>query len=1036
MYVTVSGQKLSLSVAPDSWPTATTGSSIRNGTTKNDYLRGISGQTLVGGAGDDSYVLTDASISIVEQAGQGVDTVYVDYRGATTLANNVENLILRAKGATAGTGNTLANIIISGVSGATLDGGAGEDVLVGGSGADVFKVRAGNGSDAIYGFTPGWDIVSLSGYGITSFTQLMGIARQDGTDVRFHFANGEALVLRDVSVENLRAADFGLPMDIVIAPDHFLMTGASAAYNINGWFVLNNAWGSSALKQGVDYTISSSLSFADMTSETTFNWSYAAVTELYPSIRAYPEVIFGVAPMGGGSNPTDTAKVFPLQVSAMVSVLADFDVSHSGNMAGHNIAYDIWLTDTPYGGPDSMTNEIMVWLYKGSFDAYGDLIGTYRDGDFTAKIYHTGTYTAIVSDQEWLSGTLDIGKIIATLVEMGIVSKEEYLASVELGAEVVSGNGSLTIHNLDLHVESLNADGSVTVKEVTGAGTSVSTRLPEEALGLEAAEGVRAEDGSVRIVIDENSQAVTVLGTTEGQHAGAVRYSITGGADAGRFVIDGTSGSLIFAAATDYERPGDADGDNIYHVVVSASDGSITETLDLEVGIRDVNEAPVALASQSLTVAQGRASSLVSLGVSDPEGDGLSYSLAEGSGPQLGSIAFDPASGGFVYTAGSKTGEDSFVVVIRDSHGNSICQTVMVSLVPQEYAGTSGADLIAGSDGSDIIHGGAGDDVLRGGWGRDVLYGGDGADILDGGGDAGQLFGGAGNDALYGGGSNDILDGGIGADWMAGGQGSDTYNVDDANDVVIEYAGGGRDVVITSIDYRLGANVEDLVLTDGAGLTGYGNELGNKITGGNGNDRIFGGGGMDFLFGGAGDDYLSGDDGNDALNGEAGHDHLLGGQGNDTLSGGIGNDRLEGGAGSDSLFGDDGNDLIFGGVDNDFIMGGAGADRLYGGAGTDIFRYFSIDDSRVDTFDRIEDFSSRELDRLDLRGMDAIAGTAADDAFAFIGQDAFTGSAGQLRYELAGGDTRVMGDVNGDQVADFMIVLTGTMTLAAWNFQL
>ena len=1036
MYVTASGQKLPLSAAPDSWPTAITGTGVRNGTAKNDYLRGVGGQTLVGGAGDDMYVLTDASIAIVEQAGQGIDTVYVDYRGGVTLANNVENLILRAKGATAGTGNALANVIIAGVSGATLDGGAGNDVLVGGVGADVFKVRAGNGSDAIYGFTSGWDVVTLSGYGITSFAQLMEYARQDGEDVRFRFANGEELVLRDVSADELQAADFGLPMDVVIAPGHFLMTGASAAYNINGWFVLNNAWGSSGLKQGADYTISSSLSFDDMTSETTFNWSYPAITELYPAIRAYPEVIFGVAPMGGGSNPTDTAKVFPLQVSAMVSVLAEFDVSHSGNMAGHNIAYDIWLTDTPYGGPESMTNEIMVWLYKGAFDAYGELIGTYRDGDFTAKIYHTGTYTAIVSDQEWLSGTLDIGKIIATLVEMGIVSEEEYLASVELGAEVVSGNGSLTIHNLDLHVESLNADGSVTIKEVTGAGTSVSTRLPDAGLGLEAADGVKAEDGAVRIVIDENSQAVTILGTTAGKNADAIRYSITGGADAARFVIDGLSGSLAFAAPTDYERPGDADGDNVYHVVVSASNGSATETIDLAVSIQDVDEAPVAAATRALALAQGKASGPVVIGASDPEGGKLGYALAEGSAPQLGMVAFDEASGAFIYTAGSRTGEDSFVVVIRDGQGNSVRQTVTVTLVPQEYAGTSGADLIVGSDGADIIHGGAGDDVLRGGWGKDILYGGDGNDILDGGGDAGQLFGGAGNDTLYGGGSSDILDGGTGADRMAGGLGSDIYYVDNAGDVVIENADAGRDVVFASIDYRLGANVEDLVLADGSGLTGYGNELSNKITGGTGNDRIFGGGAMDFLFGGAGDDYLSGDEGNDVLHGEAGNDHLLGGDGDDMLYGGTGNDRLEGGAGVDFLYGDEGDDIIFGGSGNDIITGGSGGDRLHGGAGADIFRYFSIDDSRVDAFDRIEDFSTRELDRIDLRGIDAIAATEADDAFTFIGQSAFTGNAGELRYAAIGGDTYVMGDVNGDQVADFMIALTGSMTLNSWNFQL
>ena len=48
---------------------------------------------------------------------------------------------------------------------------------------------------------------------------------------------------------------------------------------------------------------------------------------------------------------------------------------------------------------------------------------------------------------------------------------------------------------------------------------------------------------------------------------------------------------------------------------------------------------------------------------------------------------------------------------------------------------------------------------------------------------------------------------------MRGGAGNDTYVVDNAGDIVIEAAGGGTDLVQSSVTFTLGANVENLTLT-------------------------------------------------------------------------------------------------------------------------------------------------------------------------------------------------------------------------------
>ncbi|MBE9220078.1 beta strand repeat-containing protein [Dolichospermum flos-aquae] len=137
------------------------------------------------------------------------------------------------------------------------------------------------------------------------------------------------------------------------------------------------------------------------------------------------------------------------------------------------------------------------------------------------------------------------------------------------------------------------------------------------------------------------------------------------------------------------------------------------------------------------------------------------------------------------------------------------------------------------------------------------------------------LNGGAGADSLVGNAGNDTLMGGLGADTMTGGTGNDWYWVDNAGDIVIEFANEGTDKVFTSINYTLTDNVEDLALQEIAGsINGTGNGLNNTIT-----DNTK-------------DNLLDGGAGNDIIRASGGNDTLTGGLGTDTLTGGLGNDRF------------------------------------------------------------------------------------------------------------------------------------------------
>jgi Ca2+-binding RTX toxin-like protein len=124
------------------------GNNMLYGYASDDTLEGAGGlDVLFGGAGNDTYVVDDVLDRLVEQAGEGVDTV----RSSTsyTLAIEFENLTLTGVADLAGTGNLAGNILQGNVGNNLLQGGDGNDTLIGGAGNDVLD--GGSGADSLMG---------------------------------------------------------------------------------------------------------------------------------------------------------------------------------------------------------------------------------------------------------------------------------------------------------------------------------------------------------------------------------------------------------------------------------------------------------------------------------------------------------------------------------------------------------------------------------------------------------------------------------------------------------------------------------------------------------------------------------------------------------------------------------------------------------------------------------------------------------------------------------------------------------------------
>ena len=349
-----------------------------------------------------------------------------------------------------------------------------------------------------------------------------------------------------------------------------------------------------------------------------------------------------------------------------------------------------------------------------------------------------------------------------------------------------------------------------------------------------------------------------------------------------------------------------------------------------------------------------------SASATDADGDDVTYSLGDDDAD-----AFDIDEEGGVTFAESpdyESGVTSYDFTITASDGSLTDEqavTVQINNVVEQYT-LDPADLASGGE----FAGEAMDDrmdgrgstsalELSGGAGTDVLYGGDAGDVLD---------GGEGNDQLSGGGGDDVLIAGTGVDRIDGGDGIDTVVLesDDGDMVSInlarewQYSGDGWNQIV---------NVENVVTGGGADII-KGNDIGNVVESGAGNDWVYANGGDDVLIGGEGIDRLFGGDGNDTVLYETDEDLVIDLNsewqlGNGETSEGIDKlidiENVTTGSGEDVLIGTDGSNILTGGDGDDTLTGGDGADvfRFYSSEGpsTDVITDFTVGEDSIEFID-------------------------------------------------------------------------------------
>ncbi|NEJ20251.1 rhizobiocin [Rhizobium leguminosarum] len=960
---------------------------VITGGTGSDWLDGKAGDdTLIGGAGDDTYDVDSLGDVVVEAADGGTDKIWTDL-AVYSLADiaNVENLSFLGSGNFTGTGNSLDNIITSGLGDDTLSGGAGNDTLDGRWGADT--LIGGTGNDTYVAYYAGDTIIENADEGIDTVQTYL------------------ATYTLSANVENLTKVDSGA----------FAGTGNNLNNTITGGAaidILSGGAGDDTLNGGAG---------ADTLIGGTGNDTYI--------VDNSSEVVTENANEG-----TDTVQT----ALASYTLAANVDnLTYSGTAAFAGTGNSLANTIRGAAGADTLDGKAGADILIGGagddtyiVDNLADVV-TERPNEGADLVKTTLSSYALTNNVEKLTfiGTGDFagtGNGLANTINGGAGNDT---LDGGAGNDTLDGGAGNDIYVVD--------SASDVIKEAVSAGTD-EIRTVLAAYSIAALVNVEnlTYTGSASFTGTGNALANTITGGAGNDtlNGGVGADSLIGGEGDDTYIVD-NAGDLVTEAA-------DEGADTVRTTLASYTLGSDVENLTYT-GTAAFTGTGNGLANTirgaaGADILDGKAGADILIGgvgndtyIVDNVGDVVTEGLNEGT--DLIKTALS------IYTLGNNvenllyTGSASFT-----GTGNALVNTI---------TGGAGNDLLDGGAGNDTLDGGGGNDIYVVDSAGDVIKEAVGAgtdeirtalaaysiaalvnvENLTYTGSAN--FTGTGNalaNTITGGAGNDTLNGGTGADSLIGGAGSDIYIIDNAGDLVTEAANEGTDTVRTTLaSYTLGSDVENLTYIGTAAFVGTGNTLNNILTGGAGVDTLKGGAGDDTYVISTGDTVVeNADEGIDTVQTNLAA-YTLGtnvenltyiGTGSFAGTGNLLDNVLKGGVAADKLMGAGGSDTL---------IGGGGADTMSGGTGDDVYVVDVATDIVIENANEGIDIVHTALATY------SIAALTNVENLTYTGSASFTGTGNALANTITGGAGNDV--LNGAAGADTLIGGAGNDTYIVDN---
>jgi hypothetical protein len=213
----------------------------------------------------------------------------------------------------------------------------------------------------------------------------------------------------------------------------------------------NNVWGKGGIEEATQCAY---LEGGEEGVEAGWAWDWPGFRF---DVVAYPSIVYGKKPW----FPASTTASLPRRIGELDCLWADFEAGREGRGNG-NLSFDLWLTEDEAAGPESVTAEVMIWLWHQGMRPGGRRAASLsldgREAELVRQEGHQGpeglewTLLTFLYRPEVTEGPLDLKAHLDYLVANGYVSGDAYLADVELGNEVVSGYGRTTVRGYEVEV--------------------------------------------------------------------------------------------------------------------------------------------------------------------------------------------------------------------------------------------------------------------------------------------------------------------------------------------------------------------------------------------------------------------------------------------------------------------------------------------------------------------------------------------------------------------------------------------------------
>jgi hypothetical protein len=222
----------------------------------------------------------------------------------------------------------------------------------------------------------------------------------------------------------------------------------ATSFSFDEYILENNMWGKGSIEE-----YSQCIFMKDKGGGIEFGWEWEWPYE-HREVKAYPEIIYGWKPFRWES----TTEKLPLRLDSIKNLTVTYaaEIEATGT---YNFAFDIWITKAAQPSEENITREIMIWVDSTYWSPHGTVVDTVVfDGEeynFHKASISTWSYLAfqIISKDNMLKGDLDIKKFLDYLIENSHMSSGEYLASIELGNEIMEGKGRTIISKFIVNAE-------------------------------------------------------------------------------------------------------------------------------------------------------------------------------------------------------------------------------------------------------------------------------------------------------------------------------------------------------------------------------------------------------------------------------------------------------------------------------------------------------------------------------------------------------------------------------------------------------